>query len=38
MGGMTVFVAQIGRRSTGINSLAFAGALIALYDPHLLLG
>jgi predicted membrane metal-binding protein len=37
MGGLAVFAAQIGRCSQGLNSLLFAGALMALHDPHVVL-
>jgi len=36
MGVLTLFAAQIGRRQSGINSLAFVAALMALSEPDIL--
>ncbi len=36
MSGMALFARQVGRRQTGINSLAFTGAVMALFDPQIL--
>ncbi len=36
MGGLGVFATQIGRGQVGLNSLAFAAAMIALADLHVL--
>ncbi|MCX8062721.1 MAG: ComEC/Rec2 family competence protein [Anaerolineales bacterium] len=35
MGVLTLFAAQIGRRQSGINSLLFVAALMALFEPDL---
>lgn len=35
MGVLTLFAAQIGRRQSGINSLVFVAALMALFEPDL---
>ena len=35
MGSMALVAVQIGRRSTGANSLAFTAALMCLFNPHL---
>ena len=36
MGGLSVFARQIGRRQSGLNTLAFVAAVMALFDPHVL--
>ena len=36
MGGVSIFALRIGRRQSGLNSLAFVAALMALFDPHIL--
>ena len=36
LGWLTLFARQVGRRQTGRNSLAFAGALMALFNPLVL--
>ncbi|GAB4478750.1 MAG: hypothetical protein Kow0088_18910 [Anaerolineales bacterium] len=36
MGVLTLFAAQIGRRQSGMNSLFFVAALMAIFDPHIL--
>jgi len=36
MGVFTLFAAQIGRRQSGINSLVFVAALMALFEPDIL--
>lgn len=35
MGSLSLIAGQIGRRSTAVNSLAFAAALMCLFNPHL---
>jgi competence protein ComEC len=36
MGGLALFARQVGRRQDGLNSLAFAAAVMALIDPYVL--
>ena len=36
MGGVSIFALRLGRRQSGLNSLAFVAALMALVDPHIL--
>jgi len=36
MGGLSLYACQLGRRQTGINSLAFVAAIMALFSPHIL--
>jgi competence protein ComEC len=36
MGGLSLFASLVGRRQTGINTLAFVAALMALKDPNVL--
>ncbi len=34
MGGLSIFARQMGRRQTGINTLAFVAALMSIFNPH----
>ena len=36
MGGVSIFALRLGRRQSGLNSLAFVAALMVLFDPHIL--
>jgi len=36
MGSLSIFAIRMGRRSSGLNTLAFVAALMALFDPHVL--
>jgi competence protein ComEC len=36
MGGLALFAVTVGRRPNGLNSLAFVGAIMALFNPHIL--
>lgn len=36
MGGLALIAVQVGRRQNGLNSLAFVGAVMAFFNPHLL--
>jgi len=36
MGGVSLFAIRLGRRQSGLNSLAFVAALMAVFDPNIL--
>jgi competence protein ComEC len=36
MGGLAIFARQVGRRQNGLNTLAFTGALMAVFNPNIL--
>ncbi len=36
MGSFSIFALRIGRRSSGLNTLAFVAVVMALFDPHVL--
>lgn len=36
MGGLSLFAVQVGRRQTGLNTLAFVAALMAIWNPYFL--
>ena len=36
MGGVAIFAIRLGRRQSGLNSLAFVAAVMALFDPQIL--
>jgi competence protein ComEC len=36
MGGVSIFAIRLGRRQSGLNSLAFVAAVMALFDPQIL--
>jgi competence protein ComEC len=36
MGGLSIFVRQVGRRQNGLNTLAFTAAVMALFNPQVL--